>query len=427
MSVRVTKIDNGLTVVTDAMPRLETAALGVWIGVGSRAEKRHQHGISHLLEHMAFKGTRRRTARMIAEEIEAAGGEVNAATSVENTAYYARVLKADVPLALDILSDILIDSVFDAGELRREQHVIVQEIGAAFDSPDDRVFDLFQEAAYPDQALGRSILGTQDAVSGFDPDALRHYLDVHYKGPAIVIGAAGAIDHDEIVRIATERFSPFRAETGPSVSPARYVGGEKTERRPLMEAQVTLGFEGRPFGHEDYFAAQLFASVLGGGMSSRLFQEVRENRGLCYSVYAFHWAFSDTGLFAIHAATGAEDLGELMPVIGQELLKVADGIGADELDRARNQMKAGLLMALESPATRAGQIARQILLYGRPLTTEELSERIHAVTLADISRLAGEIVTRSTPTLAAVGPVETLISADEIAERLRSGSMALHG
>jgi predicted Zn-dependent peptidase len=205
------------------------------------------------------------------------------------------------------------------------------------------------------------------------------------------------------------------------------VGGEKTERRPLMEAQVALGFEGRPFGHEDYFTAQLFASVLGGGMSSRLFQEVRENRGLCYSVYAFHWAFSDTGLFAIHAATGAEDLGELMPVIGQELLRVVDGVGADELDRARNQMKAGLLMALESPATRAGQIARQILLYGRPLTTEELTERIHAVTPADISRLAGEIVTRSTPTLAAVGPLETLISADEIAESLRSGSMALHG
>jgi len=420
MTVRVSKLSSGLTVATHAMDHLESAALGVWVGAGSRLEAPAEHGISHLLEHMAFKGTARRSATDIAEEIEAVGGEVNAATSVETTSYYARILKADAELAVDILSDILCNSAFDAAELEREQHVIVQEIGASLDTPEDRVFDFFIEGAFPEQPLGRTILGTAETVRGTKPEDLFSYLDRNYHGPAMVLSAAGAVDHDALVGLAEDRFARLPSTDLPAPAAARYRGGDIRERRQLMEAQILLGFEGLPYASEDFHAVQILASLLGGGMSSRLFQEVREKRGLCYSIYSFHWSFADTGLFGIHAATGAEDIDHLMPVLLGELERASHDISEAELSRARAQMRASLLMSLESPAARAGQLARQMLLFGRPISTEELVGRIDAVSVEQVRRLAGSIFTGSAPTLAAIGPIERLAERDRIAERLGS-------
>jgi predicted Zn-dependent peptidase len=420
MPVEVTRLPNGLTVASERMPHIESAALGVWVDAGSRAEGDHEHGISHLLEHMAFKGTRRRSARAIAEEIEAVGGELNAATSVENTYYYARLLGSDVGLGIDILADILRDSVFDAAELKREQHVILQEIGAAHDTPEDRVFDLFQEAAWPEQPIGRPILGTEETVKGFRPPALKTYLGSHYRAPAMVLAGAGALEHGQLVAFAEERFGDLPAETGPEAPAARYVGGERRERRDLMEAQIVLGFEGRHYRDDDYYTAQILASVLGGGMASRLFQEVREARGLCYSIYAFHWGFVDTGLLGVHVATGDGDVPELMRVLTGELGRAAGDIGEAEVDRARAQLRAGLLMSQESAASRAGQMARQILVHGRTLPLAEIVAKIDAVSCADVRRVAADILGTSPPTLGAIGLLDGLPPLDVIASRLGS-------
>jgi predicted Zn-dependent peptidase len=425
MSVRVTRLPSGLTVVTHAMDHLESAALGVWVGVGSRAEQANEHGLSHVLEHMAFKGTASRSATDIAEEIEAVGGEVNAATSVETTSYYARVLKDDVPLAVDILSDILAHSTFDAGELEREQHVIIQEIGAALDTPDDRVYDLFTEAAFPEQPLGRTILGTPATVEAVVPGMLHDYLARHYRGPSMVLAAAGAVDHDALTALAAERFGGLGTAPGPKPAPARYRGGERREARDhLQETQIMVGFEGRSYTDETYHAAQLLSAIIGGGMSSRLFQEVREKRGLCYSIYAFHWGFADSGMFGVHAATGPDDVTELMPVILGELERAAHDIDERELDRARAQLRAGLLMTLESPAGRAGQIARQMLLFGRPIPTEELLQKINAISVDTIRTLAADIFTNGEPTLSAVGALDGLMGRDQVITRLGSRSAA---
>lgn len=426
MNVRVSRLANGLTVVTDAMPHLETAALGVWVHVGSRNEAANQHGITHLLEHMAFKGTTTRSARAIAEEIEAVGGELNASTSVEHTAYYARVLAGDVPLAVDLLADILQNSTFDPEELKREQHVILQEIGAAQDSPEDLAFDLLQETAWPGQPIGRTILGTPETVQAFTCDSIRDYLDTYYRAPSMILSAAGKVDHDALVALAEEKFAGFSGAAPERLGKASYSGGEGRKSRELMEAQVLLGFQGVPYGHDDYYAAQIFASVLGGGMSSRLFQEVRETRGLCYAIYAMHWAFTDTGLLAIHAATGEEDLGELMPVLIDELVRAGEDIGEAEVARSRAQIRASLMMAMESPAARAGQIARQMMIYGRCLTSEEIVAKIEAVSAADVRRVAASIIRASVPTIAAVGPVDGLMKAEDFAARIgASGGLSL--
>ena len=424
MKVECTRLKSGLTVVTENMPHLESVALGVWIKSGSRDETKEEHGIAHLLEHMAFKGTARRSARDIAEQIENVGGEVNAATSTETTSYYARILKDDVPLAVDILADILTESSFDHEELEREQQVILQEIGAANDTPDDVVFDRFAETAFANQTIGRPILGTPETVTSFTPDQIRAYLARNYTTDRMFIVGAGAIDHDSFVRQAEERFAslPEVANAPLASEPARYIGGEVRETRDLMDAQVLLGFEGKAYHARDFYCSQILANILGGGMSSRLFQEVREHRGLCYSVYAFHWGFSDTGIFGVHAATGGENLPELMPVIIEELRKSSMQIEEQEIDRARAQIRAQLLMGQESPAARAGQIARQMMLYGRPIPNEELMERLQGITVDRLKDLAGRLFFDTTPTLSAIGPVDKLAPMDDILGALTNGA-----
>jgi predicted Zn-dependent peptidase len=418
LSVEVTVLDNGLRIVSDAAPHLESASVGVWVDAGARNETAECNGVAHLLEHMAFKGTERRSARAIAEEIEAVGGHLNAYTGREHTAYYARVLKADVPLALDLLADILQHSVFDETELGRERDVVIQEIGQALDTPDDIVFDYLQETAFPDQPIGRSILGTAEGIAQMSRERLSGFMRQHYRAPQMVLAAAGAIDHAALVEMAAEAFHGLAAAGGEAMAPARYGGGDFRLERDLEQAHLTLALPGVTYDDPDFYAAQVMATVLGGGMSSRLFQEVREERGLCYSIFAFASSFVDDGMFGIYAGTGEDDLAELVPVVCEEMMKLGREAGQAEVARARAQLKAGILMSLESSSSRTEQLGRQTLIYGRPLATEALVEAIEAVDAEAVARVTRRIAA-GRPTVAALGPIGGLASYDSIQAQFR--------
>ncbi|MCZ2328482.1 M16 family metallopeptidase [Bartonella sp. F02] len=421
MNVDISRLNNGLTIATHTMPHINSVSLGIWIKVGSRNETDSQHGIAHLLEHMAFKGTENRTAFKIATDIEDVGGEINATTSVETTAYFARVLKEDVTLAIDILSDILVCSKFDEEELEREKQVIFQEIGATCDVPDDIVFNHFTETAFRHQPLGRSILGTPQAIQSFTSSDLHNFMNKQYSADRMIVIAAGAIQHDRFVREVESRLGTFRSHsTAPLIPLANYVGGDFRKYRDLMDTQIVLGFEGRAYHARDFYATQILSIILGDGMSSRLFQEVREKRGLCYSISTFHWGFSDIGLFGIHAATGQEKLKELFPIILNELSKASKNIHMDELQRARTQYRANLMMSQEDPSNQTHLIARQMLLYGRPIPISELTERLELITPSRLTDLASRLFINSNPTLAAVGPIGSLISFDDLITTLSS-------
>jgi len=418
MTVELTRLPSGLVVITDAMPHLQTASLGVWIGAGSRDEAPDEHGISHLLEHMAFKGTSRRTAREIAEAIEAVGGDLNSATSVETTAYYARVLKADVPLAIDVLSDILSDPAFDPEELTREQNVIVQEIGATEDTPDDLIFDYLQSTAFPNQAVGRSILGTPTTVRSFNGRRLRAYLARTYRAPDMIVAAAGAVDHRSVVADVSRCFATFDSTPAPKPEAARFGGGARVEARDLEQVHVAIALEGVAQRHPDLYSLHVFTNALGGGMSSRLFQEVRELRGLCYAIYAFHWPYFDTGLFGLYAGTDVSDAPELMRVVIGEIEAAAGNLSEAEVARAKAQMKAGTLMALESSSARAEQLARQVIAYGRTIPIEEIVAKVDAVTVESARRAGSMLIGRGRPALAVLGPGRGIESVATIAESL---------
>ncbi|OEO30217.1 peptidase M16 [Devosia insulae DS-56] len=409
-----------MTVLTDDMPHLESASLGIWVKAGSRSETEAEHGISHMLEHMAFKGTKTRDALEIASTIENVGGDLNAATSVEHTGYFARVLKEDVALSADILSDILQNSQFEQHELDREQQVIVQEIGAARDNPDDHVFDLFQQAAFPDQAIGRTILGTVESVNSFGPDSIRAYMERNYVGDHMVLCAAGNVDHDALVDIANNRFHDLKPTGAPPPEKAAYVGGEQRLVSDHEQAHIVLGMEGRAYNSDGFYAVQILASILGGGMSSRLFQEVREKRGLCYSVYAFHWAFADSGIFGVAASTGEDEVAELLPVVLDELRKATETITDEEVVRVRNQIRAGLLMSLESPSSRAGQLARQQILWGRTIPLQETVDRINRITADRVKQIARQVFDAGQVSLAGIGPVAKLPDYRDIAAQLKN-------
>lgn len=423
MGVDISRLSNGLTIVTHTMAQIESVALGIWVKSGSRNERAEEHGIAHMLEHMAFKGTENRTAYQIATDIEDVGGEINAATSVETTAYFARVLKDDMPLAVDILADIITSSKFEEEELEREKQVVLQEINATQDTPDDIVFDYFTETAFRHQTIGRPILGTPDSVRSFTSDNLRSFMNEHYSADRMIVIAAGAVEHEQFVREVESRLGSFRAHSvAPLTDLANYVGGDFREYRNLKDAQVLIGFEGRAYHMRDYYASQILSIILGGGMSSRLFQEVREKRGLCYSIYAFHWGFSDTGLFGIHTATNEDGLAELVPVVLEELYKASKNISQKELDRARAQYRANLTMSRESPSSRMQMIARQMSLYGRPIPSSELMERLSLITVDRLADLAERLFIDSKPTLAAVGSVGSLVSYCDLVSSLGSGS-----
>ncbi len=416
-SVRVTTLSNGLRVASDTMDSVETVSLGCWVGVGTRNERAEINGVAHLCEHMMFKGTESRSAFAISEQIENVGGHLNAYTTREHTAYYAKVLADDAPLALDIVADMLQHSVLDEEELGRERAVVLQEIGQAIDTPDDIVFDYFQSTAYPDQALGRPVLGSAATVSGLERPALMEYLARHYGAPGIVVSAAGRIEHDKLVEMAEAAFRSLPRHAEGRIEEARYRGGDFREERDLEQLHLIVGFNGISVHDPDYYAHSVLSTLLGGGMSSRLFQEVREKRGLVYSIYSFAGTYHDGGLFGVYAGTGPDQAKELVPLLCHEICRVSDDVTEDELARARAQLKAGTLMALESTMSRCEHLGQQLLVYGRPVPTEEVVRKIDGVDLEAVRRVAARL-RKERPTVAALGPLEDLESYDRIAARL---------
>ena len=414
---RVTTLENGLRVASVDMPGLETAAVGVWVDAGARCESARLNGISHLLEHMAFKGTKRRDALAIAEQIESVGGHLNAYTSREYTAYVARVLKEHVPLAIDILADIVQHATMPEDELERERDVVMQEIAQVHDTPDDLVFDLFQETAFPDQPLGRSILGTVDSVGSFSREVLVDYMAEHYSADRMVVAAAGRVDHDALVKLAAEAFDALPHPTAAKFEPAAYRGGDTRRDQRLEQVHLVMGFDGVAYGDPGFYTQQVLATTLGGGMSSRLFQEVREKRGLAYSVYSFTASYLDGGLFGIYAGAGKDHTHELVPVICDEVVKIAQSVRDDELDRARAQLKASLLMSLESPSARCEQLSRQMLIFGRPIPASEIIERIDEVDADALTGAARRLIEGARPTVTALGPVANVEPYEKIAAR----------
>lgn len=416
-TVRVTTLANGLRVATDTMPDVQSVSLGCWVGVGTRNEAASVNGVAHLVEHMLFKGTQRRSAFRISEEIENVGGQLNAYTTREQTAYYAKVLHEDTALALDIVADMLQHSVIDEEELGRERAVVLQEIGQAADTPDDIIFDHFQATAYPAQALGRPVLGSAEIVGQLPRTALADYVAANYGGPSIVLSAAGRIEHERMVELAEAAFAGLSDRVATPGEAARYVGGDFREARDLEQMHLVLGFDGVGVHDPDFYAHSVLSTLLGGGMSSRLFQEVREKRGLVYSIYTFTGGYRDGGLFGVYAGTGEDEVTELLPVVCDELAKVGEDVTEDEVARARAQLRAGTLMALESSMSRCEQLGQQLLVYDRAVPIEEIVSKIDAVDRDTVVAVARRL-RRSRPTVAAIGPIDRLEDYDRIAARL---------
>ncbi len=418
MKTDLTTLPNGLRIVTENMPGLASAAVGLWVTAGGRHETPDQNGVAHFLEHMAFKGTKRRSALQIAEEIEDVGGYINAYTSREMTAYYARVLEADVPLAMDVIADIVLNPKFEKKEIEVERHVILQEIGQALDTPDDIIFDWLQEAAYPDQAMGRTILGPAERVSAFQRKDLQSFVGDHYGPERMILSGAGAVDHEALVRIAEDLFGHLKPRARPQPEPARWQGAERREVKDLEQVHFAMGFRGPAYRDRDMHAAQVYATAVGGGMSSRLFQKIREERGLCYSIYAQAGSYDDTGMLTIYAGTSVGEIGDLGALTMDELKRAADDMSDAEVARAKAQLKAGLLMGLESPSARAERMARYLAIWGRVPGLQEATAEIEGVSCADVRAFGAKIVAESAAALALYGPVERAPGLEALKERL---------
>jgi predicted Zn-dependent peptidase len=417
LTLRLDTLPNGLRIVTESMPGLLSASIGIWVAAGGRHERADQNGIAHFLEHMAFKGTKRRTPLQIAEEIEDVGGYINAYTSKEMTAYYARVLSADVGLALDVIADIVLNPVFAKAEIETERHVILQEIGQALDTPDDIIFDWLNEASYPDQPFGRTILGPEERVAKFSRKDLTKFVAEHYGPGQMIVAAAGGVDHDTILAQARDLFGDLKPLSQPGLQQARFKGSERREVKDLEQAHIALAFDAPGYREADVFTAQVYATAMGGGMSSRLFQKIREERGLCYSIFAQSAAYEDTGQITIYAGTSGEEIADLADLTVTELKRAADDMSEAEVARARAQIKAGMLMGLESPSSRAERLARLLSIWGRVPDVAEAVARIDAVSTADVrayaARLAG-----AEAALALYGPVAAAPDLGRIRERL---------
>lgn len=417
MTVQQHKLANGFRIVSENMPGLKSASIGIWVSAGGRHERIEQNGIAHFLEHMAFKGTKTRSALQIAEAIEDVGGYINAYTSREVTAYYARVLENDVHLAMDVISDIVLNPVFDPAEIEVERGVILQEIGQAHDTPDDVIFDWLQEESYRDQPLGRTILGPTERVSAFSRDDLSGFVGEHYGPGQLILSAAGSVDHDLLVRTAETLFGHLEAKPVHKVLPARFVGGEVRRNKKLEQAHFALAMESPGYRDDAIYIAQIYASVLGGGMSSRLFQEVRESRGLCYTIFAQTGAYADTGMTTIYAGTSAGQIGELAGITIDEMKRAASDMNPEEVARARTQMKAGMLMGLESPSNRAERLARLVQIWDDVPPLEDTIARIDAVTTADVRDFAETIAGTAPAALALYGPIDGAPTLAELQER----------
>ncbi len=417
MHIQTTTLENGLRIVTDTVSSVESVALGIWAGVGTRNEMAQTNGVAHMVEHMLFKGTKTRNVSEIAGRIESVGGHVNAYTSREVTSYHAHLLKQDTALAVDVLSDMVMNATLPEDELERERQVILQEIGMVADTPDDVIFDHYQETAYPGQTLGAPILGDGHSVRAMPRSALQTYIDRHYTPANMVVSAAGNIDHDHFVDLVTERMAGLAPGEKTPRGTAVYQGGESRREKPLEQSHIVLGFQGLPRLDDAYYRIVMLSAILGGGMSSRLVQEIREKRGLVYSIYAFHSAYVDDGQFHIYAGTGPDRLPELVPVLCDQLQNLGETLTDEEVERARAQLKAGLLMGRESMTTRADQLAKHMIFFDKALDIAQIVARIDAARKEDICAMAQRLFSQR-PTLALLGPLEKMESYEQVCGRL---------
>lgn len=412
-AARIHTLANGVRLVTERMPGLRSAAIGIWIGAGARHEAATENGLAHFLEHMAFKGTTARTALRIAEEIENVGGYVNAYTSRETTAFHARCLGGDVAMVLDVLADIVLHPAFHPQDVENERDVILQEIGMTNDTPDDIIFDWLHEVSYPDQAFGRRILGTAERVARVTPGDLGLFIRHHYRPGRMIVSAAGEVDHDALVHQVETLFADLPAAPLPAVEPARFAGGERREIRPLEQAHFALNLEAPGRHDPDVYAARVWAVAMGGGMSSRLFQKIREEHGLCYAIHAQPAAYEDTGHVTIYAGTGEERIAELARLVVDELRRAPDDLAPEEVARARVQIIAALMMGLESSAVRAERNARLLAIWGRVPDADETAAHVRAVDVAAVRDWAGKALT-ARAALALCGPVGRAPGVEEL-------------
>lgn len=385
---RLSTLSNGLRVVSRAMPHVDTVAVALHVDAGARHELADVNGIAHLFEHMVFKGTATRSARVIAEAIEDVGGSLNAYTARDMTVFHARLLKEDLALGVEVIADLVSNPLFDPAETEREKQVVLQELGEARDTPDDIVFDHLQEAAFPGQALGRSILGTDDSIAALGVPALRDWLTAQYRAGSCVLVAAGAVEHEALVALAERWLGGLPPGERPATIDATFGGSAFHDRRKFEQAHLTLGLSApghRAAGHD---AALLFANAAGGGASSRLFQELREERGLAYSIYASTTPYADTGLFSVYLATAKRDAAKALGLTDKVLTATAATLSQAELDRARAQVRAGLLMSLEAPGGWSEYLARSLLVHGRLVPPAEVVARLDTVSV-DEARAAG--------------------------------------
>lgn len=405
---QITTLPNGLRVATDEMKDVETVSVGVFVNTGSRNEIPAINGISHFLEHMAFKGTKTRSAKQIAEEFEGIGGRINAYTSKEKTVYYAKVLKKHAEFAVEFLADILQNSTFDKVELEKERGVILQEIAMTNDTPDDIIFDYFQETAYPDQPLGRSILGPVKNIKKFSREHFSDYIGKQYNYKNMAVVAAGNIKEKDLVKWVKKYFTSLGTNEIKACEAPKYCGGDFRKEKKLEQINLVMGFKGLSYLDPNYYTAQILAMILGGGMSSRLFQEVREQRGLAYSIYAFNHSHFDAGIFGIYAGTTPEKTNELISATSGEIKKICEKISDKELQRVRMQFEAGLLMAKESTSTRMQRLGGEILSHSRLIPDQEVMKKVLAVKKADVTKLAEKIFGGSKMTFSAIGKVRAV-------------------
>jgi len=414
--MQVTRLTNGVRVLSEPLPDLTSATVGIWVENGSRYERAEQAGISHFLEHLFFKGTARRTAAQIAQEIDAVGGVLNAFTGKEYTCYYAKVLREHLPLALDLLADIFTQSTFAAEEIERERSVIVQEISQVEDTPDDYVHELFNLAFWPGHPLSRPIAGTAETVSRLGRDDFLRFLEARYRPDRVLIAAAGALTHDALLAVADRQFGALAGSAaGVDGGPPEPRAGVSVHEKRLEQVHLCLGAPGIAQTDADRYPAHVVNLALGGGMSSRLFQEIRERRGKAYTVYSFLSSYCDAGYAGVYVGTSAEWTREVVEVIRDELGRVTrDGLTPDELLRAKNQMKGSLLLGLETSDSRMSRIAKNEIYFGRDVPLEEVAAGIDAVTNDDILRVSRRLFRPDALALTVLGDLKGHALGDEV-------------
>lgn len=417
MTFQCTKLNNGFHILTYAMPGAQSVAMNLIARVGSRYESESENGISHFLEHMAFKGTKSRSAKKIAEEFDSIGGHFNAYTSREQTVYYAKVLPENTGIALDIIADIVQNSIFDPEDISKEFNVICQEIAQTLDSPDDLAYEKLTEVAFENQAIGRSILGTKETIMKFTSGDFHSYIKKHYHADNMFLSVAGKVDHEKIVAMATNLFS-FTSSDSVMIPQAKYTSGVSLISKKLEQSNIIIGFESPSYTEiAKFYHAQILSLVLGGGISSRLFQNIREDLGLAYSVGAFNSSYYDTGLFSLYAGTSHENLAKTSESLVDEILKICDNVSGEELDRAKAQVRASVIMAEEKSSYKSEEIGRNYAIFGKYEGFDILMHHINSTTEQDVVSIARRIFS-SKPSLSVVGMDASSVDYDKIIERL---------